>query len=40
MDGDFGNKLAGYILGFFFIVGFFAFVVGAAIATAICWWLW
>ena len=40
MDGDFGDLLAGYIYGFVFVVGFFAFTAGASIATAICWWWW
>jgi hypothetical protein len=40
MDGDFGNHLARYIICFFLLWVFFAIVVGASIATAICWWLW
>lgn len=40
MDRQVADAAAAYIFGFFFIVGFFAFVAGAAIATAICWWAW
>ena len=40
MDRRFGDELAASAFGFFFIVGFFAFVAAAWIATAICWWFW
>ena len=40
MDSGFGNELARYVICYFLLGCFFAFVVGASIATAICWWVW
>jgi hypothetical protein len=40
MSEEYGNYLATSIVCFFLVVGCIAFILGASIATAICWWLW